>query len=107
MVEEPEGGGGIGTLLLLNLFRDRLNIPARMVKRRRRGNALKSQDLVNPETPVRQDDRIYRMNSADLTLPINTEKLQILHAFGPKSHTLSALGISSLSVQQFNAKHGG
>jgi len=23
-----EGGGGIGTLLLLNLFRDRLNIPA-------------------------------------------------------------------------------
>jgi hypothetical protein len=23
-----EGGGGIGTLLLLNLFRDRLNIPS-------------------------------------------------------------------------------
>ncbi|MGH9907411.1 MAG: hypothetical protein ACRD8U_17720 [Pyrinomonadaceae bacterium] len=25
---EAEGGGGIGTLLLLNLFRDRLNLPA-------------------------------------------------------------------------------
>jgi len=23
-----DGGGGLGTLLLLNLFRDRLNIPA-------------------------------------------------------------------------------